>query len=194
MALGVGVAAEQAEQVRAERAAGRPRLLAVEEPAAVDAPCSGADRREVAARTGFRPALAPQVLCGGHAREDVVLLCLRAELEQRRREQEDAVLRDPLRSARPVVLLLEQQPLPQRRAAAAVLDRPRHGGPPVGEEHPLPVEVLREALPGVAGVDLVGAAVHRPPLGQMGLEPRSRLGPERLVLVAPGQVHSGRAG
>ncbi len=114
--FGVGIAAEQAEEMRAERAARRPRLLAVEPPAAVRlVACRLAlDPGEVAARVRLRPSLAPRLLARGHLRQDAVLLLLRAELEDRGREQEDAVLRDALRRARGVVLLFEDQPLPER--------------------------------------------------------------------------------
>ena len=70
----------------------------------------------------------------------------RAELEHGRRQQEDAVLRDPLRTAGAVVLLLEDQPLPERRAAAAVLLGPRHDGPAVLEQQALPLEMCGESL------------------------------------------------
>ena len=128
VAFGFGVGAEEAEEVRAERAARRPRLLAREPPAAagVVAHALALDAGEVAARVGLRPALAPRLLAGRHLGQDAVLLLLRAELEDRRREQEDAVLRDALRRAGGVVLLLEDQPLPQARLAAAVLAGPRH--------------------------------------------------------------------
>ena len=171
------VGAEQPEQVRAERAARRPRLLPVEHPAAVDAPRLAAHGGQVAAGVRLRPALAPQVLGRRHAREDVVLLLGGAELEHGRGQQEDAVLRDPLRSAGPVVLLLEQQPLPQRRVAPAVGRRPRHGRPPVGEQPPLPAQVLREPLPRVARPRRP-AALGAPRL-EVAREPPPRLLPER---------------
>ena len=133
MALAVGVGAEQAEQVGAERAPGGPGLLAVEHPAAALVVARGParERGQVAAGVRLAPALAPEVLAAGHAREDVGLLLGRAELEDRRGEQEDAVLRDPLRAAGPVVLLLEDQPLPQRGGPAAVLLGPGHHRPAV---------------------------------------------------------------
>ena len=153
------VGAEQPEQVRAERAAGGPGLLAVEHPAAVDLPGLAGHRGQVAAGVRLGPALAPQVLGAGHAGEDPVALLGVAELVDARGQQEDAVLGDPGRGAGPVVLLLEEEPLPERRAAAAVLGRPGHHRPPVGEEASLPVEVLGEALARVTGQRL---ATDRP--------------------------------
>ncbi len=135
---------------------------------------------QVAAGVGLGPALAPQVLGPCHAGQDVVLLLLRPEFEDGRRQQEDAVLRDPLRTAGPVVLLLEQQPLPQRRIATAVGLGPRHDRPPVLEQQPLPLEMCRESLGGVA---------RRQTGRHVGLEPGAGLGPEGLFVVAPGQVH-----
>ena len=156
MALGRGVGAEQAEEVGAERPPGGPRLLAVQHPAAVDPLGLRTDGGEVGAGVGFGPALAPQVLGCGHAGEDVVLLLLVPEREDGGREQEDAVLGDPLRAAGPVVLLLEDQPLPDRGVAPAVGLGPRDDGPPIGEQRPLPVEVASEAVAGVARAEVVG--------------------------------------
>jgi hypothetical protein len=75
---------------------------------------------------------------------------MRAELEHGRREEEDAVLGHALGRTRGVVLLFEDQPLPQGRFPAAVLARPRHHRVLGVEEGPLPLEVRGEALPGVA--------------------------------------------
>ena len=108
-------------------------------------------------------------------------LLLGAELEDRRGEQEDPVLGDPLRPARPVVLLLEDQPLHRRGVPPAVRLRPRDHGPAGVEQRPLPVEVEREALAGVA---------RRQPPGHVGLEPAPALRPERLLLRREGQVHA----
>ena len=125
VALGVGIGAEQPEEVRAERAARRPRLLAA-------TAASRRARRRAPPGSGCRRGRCPRSaptspgttsLAGGHPRQDAVLLLLRAELEDRRREQEDAVLGDALRRAGAVVLLLEDQPLPEARLAAAVLAR-----------------------------------------------------------------------
>jgi hypothetical protein len=86
VALGFGVAAEQAEEVRAERAASRPRLLTGEAPAAGGVVAHGPalDPGQVASRVGLRPPLAPGLLAGGHLGQDAVALFLRAELEDRR--------------------------------------------------------------------------------------------------------------
>jgi len=111
--LRVGVAAEQTEEVGAEGAPGGPGLLPREAPTAGGVVARGPalDARQVAAGVGFGPALAPQVLGGGHAGQDPVLLLGGAELEHGRGEQEDPVLGDALGATGSVVLLLEDQPL-----------------------------------------------------------------------------------
>nr|WP_254127066.1 hypothetical protein [Aquihabitans sp. G128] len=116
------------------------------------------------------------------------LLLGRAELEDGRGQQEDAVLGDPLRTARPVVLLLEDQPLPAAGGPAAEGLGPGHRGVAGGVEGALPVEVLGEALGGVAREDPVVVAL--PPRSQLLLEPPAHLGTEGVFLGAPGQVHT----
>src|SRR5439155_19486982 len=180
--LGRRVGAEEAEQVGAERPPGRPRLLAGETPPPGRlVPHGGAlDAGQVAAGVALRPALAPEVLGRRHPGQDAVLLLLGAELEQRRGEQEDAVLGDALRTAGPVVLLLEEQPLDQARLAAAVLPRPRDDGPAGAEQRALPLDVQGEPLGGIA---------RRQAARHVGLEPGPGLGSERLLLVGVGEVH-----
>src|SRR3546814_7342892 len=128
------------------------------------------------------------LVTSGHAPQDPGLLLRRAELEDARREQEYAVLRHPCRAPGPVVLLPEEEPLPQRRASAAVLRGPGHGCPDAVEEASLPAQVLGEAVPGVARRRLPAAV--GPPLGQVRLEPPPRLRPEPLLLRRPGQVQA----
>src|SRR5206468_1218400 len=60
VALCLGIAAEKPEQMRAEGAAGRPRLLTGEAPTAVIAASDGLDTGQVAAGVGLRPSLAPE--------------------------------------------------------------------------------------------------------------------------------------
>ena len=116
--LRLRVGAEQPEQVRAEGPAGGPGLLPVQLPAA------RRPRRAHGCVSEARSLPAPgsdqpwhhRSSARGHARQQRVLLLLGAEGEQRRREQEDAVLRHPLRPAGAVVLLLEGEPLPDADA------------------------------------------------------------------------------
>src|SRR5205823_5892758 len=81
---------------------------------------------------------APDLVSGGHGREEAGLLLDRAELDDGRPEQEDAVLVHPAGGTGLVVLLLEDQPLDQVGALTPVLGRPRHGRPPSGRERSLP--------------------------------------------------------
>src|SRR5205807_4369721 len=90
------------------------------------------------------------------------------------------VLGDALRPARPVVLLLEDQPLDKAGVAAAVLPRPRDDGPAGVEQLPLPLHVQGEPL---------GRVARRQAIGDVGLEPGPGLGPERLLLVGVGEIH-----
>ena len=152
VALGVGVGAEQAEQVRAERAAGGPGLLPGEAPAAVAS--SRTARLLMPARS--LPALGSHQ--PWHHRSSA------AAMRGRKRSFCSWVPNSKIVGASrkmpfwvtrcgapgPVVLLLEDEPLPQAGAAAAVLLGPRHHRPAVGEEPLLPLEVAGEALGGVA--------------------------------------------
>jgi hypothetical protein len=154
-----------------------PRVVQVFCPVAHGAALDGG---QVAARVGFGPALAPQVLPGGHAGQDPVLLGSRAELEDGRGEQEDAVLGDALGGAGPVVLLLEDQPLHRRRVPPAVRGGPRHHGEAGVEEGPLPRQVGGEAVAGVT---------RRQVVGDVGAQPGPALGAERLLGGGEGEVH-----
>ena len=153
VALGGGIGAEEAEEVVAERAAGAPRLLPAEPPSA--ARSSRTARLLMPARSlpafGSDQPWAQRSSAGGHAREHARLLLGRAELEEGRREEEDAVLAHALRRAGAVVLLLEDQPLEEARLTPAVLARPGDDGPARLEEPLLPLHVEREALGRVAG-------------------------------------------
>ena len=184
----VGVGAEQAEQVRAERAARGPGLLPGEPPAAGRVVAHGAarDAGEVAAGVGLGPALAPQVLARAAIRGRIaVLLLRRAELEERRREQEDAVLGDPLRRA-------GRGSTPPRRSATPTASRRGRRTPRARRRPPSGRRSSRrshsrwrgEALPGVARRQRLGRHVR--------LQPVPDLGPERLLLRAPRQVHAAR--
>ena len=149
VALALGVGAEQAEQVGAERAAGGPGLLAVEHPAAALVVAGGlaGERRPGRSRRWARsspgttgPRRRP---CGGGCGPAARAL---PNSKMVGRQEEDAVLGDPLGPARPVVLLLEDQPLPPAGGPAAERLGPRHHGVAGVEQGALPVEVLGEAL------------------------------------------------
>src|SRR5690606_3368216 len=118
------VRAKEPEGRVAEGPARTPGLLPAEPPAALDAPRRALEAGEVGARVRLGPPLRPQVLRRRHLPEDALLLVFGAELEDGRREQKDAVLRDAVGRAGAVVLLFEDEPLDEARLAAAVLLRP----------------------------------------------------------------------
>jgi hypothetical protein len=143
------VRTEQSERPVGEDRAGAPGLLPVEHPAAVDLRGSTADGRQIAPCARLGPRLRPDVVTVGHARQDPLLLLLGAELEDGRREQEDAVLADSPRGCDPVVLLLEDQPLDERSGLAAVLLGPRDDSPTAGVQLVLPGAMGLEAVLGI---------------------------------------------
>ena len=184
MALLRGVGAEQPEAPLGEGAPRCPGLLAIEEPAAVDLGGLRAQRRKVGPGVGLAPSLAPDLLPRGHRREEPTLLLWRAEIEDRGREQEDAVLADPLWPSSSVVLLLEEEPLDDPDVAPPELLWPRHHAPVVGEHRRLEGTVLLEPF---LGVERCQAARWRDMLG----EPGSGLRTEALLVVVQGQIHPG---
>ncbi len=78
-----------------------PDLLPVQHPLVAVQAGGAADRRQVAAGVGLAPGLGPDDLAGRHRRQEPLLLGLGAHLHDRGAEQEDAVLVDPARCARP---------------------------------------------------------------------------------------------
>src|SRR5690606_14777186 len=135
----------------------------------------------VGAGVRLGPALGPYLLRGGDLRQEARLLLGRAELHDRRAEQEDAVLVDALRGARAVVLLLEDQPLEEVGAAAAVLARPGHHRPAAGVQRPLPRAVRLEPLARIEGGERRARHVR--------LEPRPRLRPKCPLRLRVREVH-----
>src|SRR4029077_3690819 len=105
----------------------------------------------------------------------------RAELEDRGREQEDAVLRDALGRTGAVVLLLEDQPLPQRRVATAVRRGPGHDRVARREELAFPFEVRGESVARVAR--------RERRLRDVRLEPSAALGAEGLFFGGEREIH-----
>src|SRR5688500_8362875 len=183
MTLGIGIGAKDAEQPIREGTARRPRLLPVDDEPFTVAYGLGLDPREVTAGVGLGPALRPDLFTARHLRQEAILLFLRAELEQRRAEQRDAVGRDAKRSARGVILLFEDQPLDERTVTSAVHLGPRHHGPTTGEQMLLPFAVLLETIGRVEGL--------QPALGHVGLQPRARLVAKCFFSVGERQVHDG---
>ena len=144
---------------------------------------------QVGAGAGLGEALAPELVAVHHRTQEAVALRLRAVLEERRPDQVDVGLGGRPWRAHLVERLVEEPALHHRGAAAAVLARPRDGGPAAVEEPPLP-------LPGDLDPHRVldpRPAVVAPPLGrQVALEPVARLVGEGLVGGGEGEVHAGR--
>jgi hypothetical protein len=87
--------------------------LALDRPAPFDATRTCPDAGEITAGVGLAPTLRPDLFPRAHGWKEPALLLVGAELEHGRRQQEDAVLPDTRRSANPIVLLFEDQPLPE---------------------------------------------------------------------------------
>src|SRR5206468_5889614 len=131
------------------------------------------EAREVGARVRFRKALAPDRLATQDARQMRRLLLLAAARDERRAGvvEPDEERRDVRRTGARV-LLAPDELLHERRAAAAVLARPRDAGPARLVQPPLPGPVVRGA-----GAELRRARRAR----HVGLEPGTRLGAEGLL-------------
>ena len=177
----VRIRPEHSEEPVGEGSPAGPGLLAVDHVVVAIANRSGLDVRHVGAGVRLGPALGPDLLGGGHLRQEAALLLGSADLHDRRSEQEDAVLVDAPGGADPVVLLLEDQPLEQVRSPPTVLDRPGHHREAPGMQLLLPGAVGLEAFAGVEGGELLA--------GGVGLEPASRLLAKGLLLGGVGQVH-----
>ena len=161
--------------------------LSTHDPTSPPAPRgAAADGGEVAAGVGLGPALAPDLPARRHGGEIAGLLLRRSELEQRGGQEEDAVLAHTGGRRRPVVLLLEDQPLEEPHAPASVLLGPRHHRPPGVVHDPLPGPVGLEARGGVERGKRAGPARRA---GSVGLEPRPHLGAELLLLGREPEVH-----
>ena len=108
----------------------------------------GLQRREVGARLGLGEALAPDLLGGEDRLEEALLLLLGAVGDHDRAAHHEAehVRRPGRLGARQ--LLAEDRLLDQRRAAAAVLLRPRDAGPAALVELALPLALELELRPG----------------------------------------------
>ena len=180
----VGVGAGQQEDVVGVVRLGRPHLLPVDHPLVAVELGPGLEAGQV--RTGVRLAesLAPRDLALQDARDELLLLLLRAPLQERRADQGVAEEVGAQRCADAGELLVEHDLLQQAQALAAVF------GGPAGADPPAAVELGRPLL--VEGLALLGGhgeAGAAPALGQVLLEPSRDLSPELLGFGWVGQVH-----
>src|SRR5207245_3273955 len=131
--------------------------------------------------------LAPEVRAGEEPREESLALRLGAVAEDGRPDEIDVGAGGRPRRADAIERLLEEPALDHRRAAAAVLARPRDRRPTALMELPLPVARDREPA------RVVGArpAVIAAPRGRHGrLEPRARLLGEGALARREREVHA----
>src|SRR5690606_21848919 len=166
----------------------RPHLLAVDHPLVAVELGPGGDVGQVAPRAGLGVPLAPQLGAGGDGRQEPLLLLGRAEGDERRPEQGLADVAEPAGRPGPGVLLVEDDLLPQRQAAPAVLLGPADAGPAVGAEVPLPGEALLEQRELVARA--APAADHREVAPQALLEEGPHLVAEGPVLRRLPEIHA----
>ena len=184
---------EGEERVRVVGVRG-PDLLPVDHPLVAVAHRPRLERREVGAGARLRVALCPYDLAREDARQEALLLLVRAVHDQRRAEQREAVPAD-LRRAGTRALLGEDELLHRGEPGAAVLPRPMRGEPaPFGEcRAPL--------LGGLAPLGVVGRPIGDPVaflparlpalvvVGRAVLDQRPRLAAERGLLLAVRPVH-----
>ena len=142
VALGVGVGAHQAEEPVGERPPGAPRLLTVDHEVLAIAPGLGLEPGQVRPGVRLRPTLGPDLVAPGHGPQEAVLLLRCAEVEDRGGQQAHPIGRHPPRRPRRPVLLLEDQPLHQRRLPPPEPLRPRHHRPPRVKQNVLPRPML----------------------------------------------------
>ncbi|MCY1222161.1 hypothetical protein D9M72_342420 [compost metagenome] len=164
------IGAEQPEQPVRPHRPRRPDLLAVDDVVIAVAARAAADRGHVGTGVRLGPALRPDMLARGHARQEARLLRRGAELHQRRPEQEDAVLVDAHRRAGAPVFFLEDEPLDQVAAAPAQFGRPRDHAPAALVERGFPGAVLGKAFPGVEAGQRRARHVRSHPVAHLGAE------------------------
>ena len=186
--LRLGIGAHQREHPVGEVAVGGPHLVAVDdEVVAVELGASD-QARKVRTGAGLGIALAPRRLAGEDRRQVLRLLLRRADLDDQRPDEVEAV-RIGRGRADPADLLEQDDLLRQRRAHAAAVLRPMRRDPAALVELAVPRLELRR-------IDAGGtvAQLHR----QVLRDPAAHLRPEgavgRIVVdeqrgVVPGRLH-----
>ena len=181
----VGIGADEGEQHVGVVRAGRPDLLTVDDEVVAVAHRTRAQAGEVGARAGFAHAERRRDLGAQDGHRPPLLLFVRAERQQRRRDDADALRIERVIDAPPRQLLAVHELLEDVRVAAAELRRISRQQPTVVELQPLPAprplrHVRRRArsLRGRLGLGR-----------QMFVEERDELGAECLDLVIEPQLH-----
>jgi hypothetical protein len=144
-----------------------------------------AEGGEIGACAWLGVTLAPQFADGRDRSQEPVLLCGRAEGDQRRAEQFLTHVADARGRAAASVLLVEDDLPGERGLLAAVLRRPADAGPARRGQLPVPGQALLEVLVLSAWTALAAQAGEL--AGQVVLEPAPDATAELLVL--GGQLH-----
>jgi len=182
VALGIRIAAKHSEEPIGKSAPRGPGLLSVHNVVVAVAQRGRLNVRHIAARIRLAPALRPDFLAGSHLRQKARLLRRRSEFHNRRPEQKNAILVDALRRARAVILLFENQPLEEIRAAPAELHRPGHHGKAAAVELRLPFPVQPRALRRIKRGQRPGRHIR--------LQPFPRLTPKRPLPIGVAKLHA----
>ena len=184
--LGARIGAGQQHHPVGDLREAGPDLLAVDHVVVAVLHGPGLEAGQVRSRVRLGVALAPDLLAGEDLLEVPLLLGLAPVRDDRGAGHPDA--ENVERRRRPVEdqLLVEEELLHPAQAAPAVLLRPRQAEQPRLVEAPLPVppELVELGARHVAH-DRPGGPVRR----QVGGEPGSHLGPERLLLGSEAEVH-----
>ncbi len=136
----VGVGPHERDAPVGEARVRRPHLLPGHD--GTTSPCCSARVErlgEIAPGVGLAEQLAPDVVAGEDPRHPSQALLLGAVRHQRRPDQADAGAAEERRRLGARQLLVVDRDLRQRRAAAAVLDRPVDADPAAGVQRPLPL-------------------------------------------------------
>ena len=180
------IAARQADSPVGELCVGRPDLLPVHHPPALDPVGPGAQGGEIAARSGLAEQLAPEVVGGADPREPARLLLLAAAGEQRGGGEVEADAAHHLGGPRPGQLLLDDEVLGRSGAPSPVRFGPGHADPAAGGEGGLPGAQERHLLAEVLESGREPAAVlPREVLHQ----PGAHLSSERFLFRRGAEVH-----
>ena len=151
MPLGSGLT-EQSERPVGKDGATGPYLVAVQHVLVAIVRGRGSNSCQITPRHRLRPRLRPDFLAARHRRQEALLLFFRPKFDQRRPEQENAVLTDPSRSTGTRIFFFEYQPLDEVQPAATIFRRPGHHAPVAGFQHALPIAVRLEAFAAVVEV------------------------------------------
>ena len=178
----VGIGAHEAEDPVGVLGERRPGLLTVDDVVVALAHRRGLERGEVRPGAGLRKSLAPPVVERGHARQEFLLLRVRAELDDDRTVH-GGIEGNRRRHAVELHLLEEDVLLDRSPIAAAPFLRPVVDGPALAVQRLLGRDHIR--LGELAALDQLRADFER----DLGLEERPHFLAEGVLFGAEAQVH-----